>query len=134
MGMSVYGKTLQDPWHQRRAQRPYFTDHCEYEDQCHDDMDHKYAPQEFEQGHRMAEHEVQELKELIYDKAKTRMDWEGEQEGGDEVYEHREPPQHAFEIDKVHKCKQLKCHQAGMDNEAYQPQGPRYNSDKALKL
>src|ERR1700723_3081421 len=34
--------------------------HCEYEDQYHNNADHKYAPQEFEQGYGEAEHEVQE--------------------------------------------------------------------------
>jgi len=49
-------------------------DHCEYEDQYHNDVDHEYAPQEFEQEHWMAEHEVQELKELVHNGANARMD------------------------------------------------------------
>ena len=64
-------------------------DHCEYEDQHHNDVDHEYAPQEFEQGHEEAEHEIQELGELEYT-ANEEYEPEGLEDEGREIYEHGE--------------------------------------------
>jgi hypothetical protein len=117
-------------------------DHCEYEDQYHNDADHEYVPQEFEQGHEEAEHAVQELKELVHEGTRTEMDWEGEQEDRDEAYEHGElvygdeefeDDEHevhkhgdfAYDDDEMHELEQI------VNEEGYggQPQGldPRYD-------
>jgi hypothetical protein len=112
--------------------------HCEYED-------HKYVPQEFEQGHEGAEHAVQELKELIHEGTRTEMDWEGEQEDRDEAYEHgelmygdkefendeHEVHEHGDFANDDNKMRELKELERIVNEEGYsgQPQGlnPRYD-------
>jgi hypothetical protein len=66
-------------------------DHCEYEDQYHNDADHEYAPQEPVHGHGEPEYGIQGLEELEPHYDGTGEDWETRDEReieGDEEIAH----------------------------------------------
>jgi hypothetical protein len=84
-------------------------DHCEYEDQYHDDTNHEHAPQEFEQGYGEAEPEY----------------IPNEEEHGPEEFE--------YEENKVHEHGEL-AYEPGYDREthytAYEPHGFNYDNER----
>jgi hypothetical protein len=107
----------------------YEPDHCEYEGQYPTDVDHEYTPQEYEQGHGESEDETQKPEELVQDRAGTRMDWEGEQEGIGEANEHRELEYKYEEFegnDEMRKLEELE-RMANEDGYEHQELDFRYN-------